>query len=102
MKYIPVLWLNLNRQFIYDKSPDNENPRNILLIYYVLPLGNDIFNHSGAIINNVCDIILILLFKWEFSVLSEAWVYLENRNGCLFDFRYCNDNCHLLIMTDKG
>jgi len=62
-KSIPGFCQNLNSQFIYDKCSDNGHPRKILMIYDDLFLGNDIFNHSAAIINNVCDIILILLFK---------------------------------------
>ena len=34
-------------------------------------------------------------------MLSEAWIYLENRNGCLFDFRYWDDCLHLFIMIDR-
>ena len=69
---IPVLWPDLNRHFFDDiflKSSDNGNPRKIFvwindkLLYYSLSWGNDNFNHNVAIINNVCDIILLLLFK---------------------------------------
>ena len=73
----------------------------ILLIYYDLSLGDDIFNHSAGMINNVFDNILILLFKMKNRELLEAWIYLENRNGCLFDFRYCDDCLHLFIMIDR-
>jgi hypothetical protein len=59
------------------------------------------FYHSTAIIKNGCEIILILLFKLGISVLLKAWIYLENQNGCLFDFRYCNDCLHLFIMINR-
>jgi hypothetical protein len=34
-------------------------------------------------------------------VLSGARIYLENLNGCLFDFRFCNHPVHLFIMIDR-
>jgi len=101
LKSIPGFCQNLNNQFFYDKCSDNGNPRKILLIYYDLSLGNDIFNHYVVIIKNGCEIILILLFKLGILVLLEAWIYLEKRNGCLFDIRYCKDFFHLFIMMNK-
>ena len=35
-------------------------------------------------------------------MLSGARIYLENCNGCEIESRFCNDGCHILIMTDKG
>ena len=45
---------------------------------------------------------MILFFKMDFSVLSGARIYLENRNGCVIESRFCNHNCHLIIITDRG
>jgi hypothetical protein len=97
---------NLNRQFIYDKSPDNGNPGESFvqinggLRYYKLSLWDVLFITAPAT-TKVFENILILLLKLGISVLLEAGIYLENRNESLFDFRFCNDCLLLFIMIDR-
>jgi hypothetical protein len=68
--------LNLNQHFFDDIFLDyghpNGHPRKIFvwinekLLHYNLSRGECSFYHSAAIIKNVCEMILILLFKLGF------------------------------------
>jgi hypothetical protein len=94
-KSIPVFSLNLNNQFIFDKWSDNGHPKepfvqiNGGLLYYKHFLRDVLFIIAPAT-TKVFEYILILVFKFKNTDLSETRIYLENHIGYRFDFRYCN------------
>jgi hypothetical protein len=92
-KSIPGFCHNLNNQFFFDKCPGNGHPRepfvqiNGGLPYYKLSLRDVVFIITPAT-TKVSENILILLFKFKNTELSETGIYLENRNENYFDFAF--------------
>jgi hypothetical protein len=103
-KSIPGFCLNLNNQFIDDKCSDTGHPGepfvqiNGGLPDYKLFLWGVIFITAPAT-TNVFENILILLFIFKNTELSEMRICLENRIGYLFNFRFCRACFYLIIRT---